>query len=84
MVNNIENIHYISSGLLLLLWCWYMQKLSVGFLKKKKIKLNSLSENNVKMTSKFKKDLLETYSSKEKPCLFFIGYKDCKFLSTII
>ena len=36
------------------------------------------------MTSKFKKDLLETYSSKEKPCLFFIGYKDCKFLSTII
>ena len=36
------------------------------------------------MTSKFKKDLLETYSFKEKPCLFFIGYKDCKFLSMII
>lgn len=84
MVNSIENIHYISSGLLLLLWCWYMQRLSVGFLKKKNKNLNSYPENNVKMTSKFKKDLLETYSFKEKPCLFFIGYKDCKFLSMII
>ena len=54
MVNSIENIHYISSGLLLLLWCWYMQRLYVGFLKKKKKKnLNSYAENNVKMISKF-------------------------------
>ena len=48
-----------------------MQRLSVGFLKKKKKTLNFHPENNVKMTSKFKKDLLETYSLKKKNLVYF-------------